>query len=65
MTNTYHLQLIIKALKGAIEIKNVAVIEDLFEEVKQIDLEAVSDSLFSEYDQLVDQANELLLEAAA
>ncbi len=65
MTTNYHLKLIIKALKGAIAIKNVAVIEDLFEEAKQIDLEAVSDSLFCEYDQLVDQANDLLLEAAA
>jgi hypothetical protein len=65
MTNTYHLKLLIKTLKGAIKIKNTAIIHDVFEEAKQIDLEAVSNALFCEYDQLVDQANELLMEAAA
>lgn len=65
ISNTHHLQLINKALKDAIAIKNKAVILNLYEEVTEVDLEAVSDRLFCEYESLVDQANEILEEKAA
>ncbi|WP_020403781.1 hypothetical protein [Gracilimonas tropica] len=65
MTNTYHLQLIIKALKEAIENEDKAEISRLYDEAKTIDLDKVSYSTFEEYDALVDQANDILMQEAA
>lgn len=65
MTNNYHLQLIIKGLKKAIKKEDAERIQQLYDEAKMIDLEKVSHNLFSEYDRLVDQGNDIIMEKAA
>lgn len=65
MTNNYHLKLIIKGLKKAIKNADAQRIKQLYDEAKMIDLDKVSHNIFSEYDDLVDQANDIVMEAAA
>ncbi|MEX1120904.1 MAG: hypothetical protein WED82_02135 [Balneolales bacterium] len=64
MTTNYQLQLINKALKKAIEREDKATIQRLYDEAKTLDLEEVSYGIFTEYDNLVDQANDILMETA-
>jgi hypothetical protein len=53
-------QLIVR-LKDALKRKDTEALKKLYEKAKAIDWDDVSDYLFNEYDNLVDKANELIL----
>lgn len=61
MDNTGQARQLIKELKDAVKLENKWDIAAVFEKAKLIDWHAVHDSIFSQYDDLVDQANDILL----
>lgn len=61
MNNEGQAKMIIQELKTAIADKDKQQIVSLFDKAELIDWHNVHDSVFSRYDYLVDQANDILL----
>ena len=61
MNNELQAKQIISELKAAIKKKDKAQIVSLFDTAELIDWHDVHDSVFTTYDDLVDQANDILL----
>jgi hypothetical protein len=59
-TDATDFEKLLEMLKKAVQEKDKKVIIDLYEQAKAMDLEAIPDSVYSEYDELVSKGNDIL-----
>lgn len=62
MTTNYHLQLINKELRKAIKRRDRQQIRQLINEAENLDLQKVSDGIFSKFEDLWNKANTITAE---